>query len=44
MGLGMCLVVDKKEMAIQGAWLSLRWDLQTDLGSDGINAFSKYIW
>lgn len=34
MSLGMCSVVDGKEMVIQGARLSLHWDLQTDLGSD----------
>lgn len=29
MSLGMCSVVDGKEMVIQGARLSLHWDLQT---------------
>lgn len=31
MSLGMCLMADRKERAIQGA---RRWELQTDLGSD----------
>lgn len=34
MSLGMCLVVDGKESAIEGARPSLRWDLRTHLGSD----------
>lgn len=34
MSLGMCLVVDRKETAVQGVRLGLRWDLRTDLGAD----------